>query len=187
MAKVTTNIRFRIIAPYGFSKKGKDVSKLLSDFFKSRGNLLDKEEGKKYILTSYRFLESEAEIKFKINYDKIGNLRSIDLLGTFDCYRKYITNNIDEYKNMIDGFVEYLRSKKDHWYVDVFVFRIIPVDFKRQFLSRAGENIKNVYVNLVTDKGYCILKGDRLEYRVNIWDDDVKGMINNLLRRYTRK
>ncbi len=187
MAKVTTNIKFRLIAPYGFKKSEKQVTKMIEGYFKSKGALTTKEEGKKYVLTSYRFRETFAEIKYKVNYDKIGNLRSVEMLGSFDCYRKYITNNIDEYKTMIDGFVKYLTKKKNLWYIDVFVFRIIPVDFKRQFLSRVGDNVVNVYINLLTDKGYCVLKGDRLEYRVNTWDDSVMETINNILRRYTRK
>ena len=188
MAKITTNVRFRIIAPYGFQKTGSDVTKMLEKYYLPRGALNTITEGSKYQLTSYRFAETDAEIKFKINYDKIGNFRSIDMLGTFDCYRKYLTANITEYKKMIDGFIKYLRkSKKDHWYADIFVFRVFPIDFKRQYLSRVGENVKNVYVNIVTDKGYCILKGDRLEYRVNTWDDEAITTIENLMKRYTRK
>lgn len=187
MAKVTTNVRFRIVAPYGTKKSEKQVTALLSKYFASRGSLAVKEEGKKYVLSSYRFAETDSEVKFKINYNKIGDVKSIDTLCTFDCFRKYITTNVAEYKRIVDGFVKYLVKKKQHWYVDIFVFRVIPVDFKRQFLSRVGDNVKNVYVNIVTDKGYCILKGDRLEYRVNTWDDDTVKTIENLLRRYTRK
>jgi hypothetical protein len=187
MAKVTTNVRFKFVAPQGLKKDDNEIDEMMLKFFKSKGKMTSRQQGSKYEMTSYKFNNTEATIRFKVNRDAVGNLKSIDTLGMFDCYRKYIPSNLDTYKIIMDGFLKYLRGFKGQWYIDIFTFRVFPIDFMRQFLSRVGENVVNVYVTITTNKGYCFLKGDRLEYRVNEWDEETMETIENILRRYTRK
>lgn len=187
--RLTTNVRCNIAAPYELEfPKNKNISTLIADYFNKRGKTSSIKEDSKYVISSYKFGSgSLVEIKIKIHYSADGSIYSLDVLGTFDCFRKYLVETVNLYKKIIKGFVKYLDKKAPSWYVDVFVFRVHPVPFMRQYKSRIGDLVDNAYTILRMKTGdYCILKGDRLEYRSMDWDTDVMDTIVTIMKRYTR-
>lgn len=186
--KITVNIRFNIAAPYGY--KEKDLTTSIKKFFDKRGYVKTVKDMHKYLITSYRFRGNiQAEIKIKIHYTKEGTIRSFDTLGTFDSYKKDVVENINEYRSMVLGFIKYLNEIKYGWFIDVFVFRLYPVDFIRQYDSRIGTGIiTDVYLILrIKGADYCIIKGDRVEYRCSDWQKDTINNIMTIITKYTRK
>jgi hypothetical protein len=186
--KITINIRCNIAAPYGYNNK--EIDKLISNFFNRRAKVDINKANQKYTITSYRFKNgTNAEIKIKVHYAKEGPLKSFDILGTFDIYKNRTVENINEFRVMMQGFIEYLNKQKFGWFVDVFVFRLYPVDFMRQYESRVGEGVvSDVYLILrIKGADYCIIKGDRVEYRCSDWQTDTIENIMTIISKYTRK
>jgi len=186
--RITVNIRCNIAAPYGY--KAVKVDDIILKYYNKRAHTSITKENQKYQITSYRFREgTKAEIKIKVHYSKEGSLRAFDILGTFDAYKNKIVESINEFRVMIQGFIEYLNDIKFGWFIDVFVFRIYPVDFMRQYESRVGEGIvTDVYLILrIKGADYCIIKGDRLEYRCSDWQTDTIENIMTIISKYTRK
>ena len=187
--RLTTNIRCNIAAPYEIDL-GNDqtIDKMIPHYFNKRGRCTALKKEGKFVISSYKFGNgSKAEIRIKVHYSVDGSIYSLDILGTFDCFRKYLVETINTYKIIIKGFVKYLNSVIESWYVDTFVFRVHPVPFMRQYKSRVGDLVDSVYTIMRMKTGdYCILKGDRLEYRSSDWDSDVIDTIVTIMKRYTR-
>jgi hypothetical protein len=187
--KMTVNIRGNLAAPYGFEKEEDDLDKLVKKYFNKRGNVNVQSPGKKYVITSYTFRNgTNAEIKIRVTYSNDGYIRAFDMLGTFDVYKRYIIDSIDQYRKILLGFIAYLNKIVYGWFVDVFVFRIHPVDFMCQYTSRVGDMINSVHLILRLDgSDYCIIKGDRLEYRCSEWQSNAITTVMTLVNKYTRK
>ena len=185
--KITVNIRSNVAAPYGFSYK--EIDNLIKTYFDKRGESSVLKSNQKYLITSYRFRNrTAAEIKIKIHYAKEGNMRAFDMLATFETYKNKVIENVNEYRVMLLGFLEYLNNIKFGWFVDVFVFRVYPVDFMRQWESRIGDMVTDVDLILrIKGSDYCIIKGDRLEYRCSDWQSDTIDVIMTIITKYTRK
>lgn len=187
LKKFTINVRCKFCAPYGIRLTLSQVNERLTTYFDKRGHISTYKDGSKYIITSYKFENVNAEIKLKIHYDKLGFLNAIDTLGTFDVYKKYMVESINFYKIILKGFLKYLENSWPNWFVDVFVFRIFPIPFERHFLSRIGD-IDNVNLTVRMSNGdYCIIKEDRLEYRTSEWDVNQISIIERFITQYTRK
>lgn len=187
--RLTTNIRCNIAAPYDLKLNTKqNMNGIIENYFNKRGKCRLIKEEEKYEITSYKFGNGcKAEIKIKVHYAIDGSVYSIDVLGTFDSFRKYLVETINLYKDIIKGFVKYLDSISGAWYVDTFVFRVHPVPFMRQYKSRIGDLVYRTYTIMRMKNGdYCILKGDRLEYRSMDWNSDIIDTIVTIIKRYTR-
>jgi len=187
--KLTINVRCNIAAPYGFKKSEDQMDKLIYGYFQKRGSINNRKSGSKYAITSYKFDNgTAAEIKIKVEYSKDGNIHALDTLGTFDAFRKYTIDNINMYRTIIKGFIKYLNKKKPVWHVNVFVFRVYPVQFMRHFTSRVGEMVDTVWMTMRMKGGdYCIIKSDRIEYRSSDWETDAISVILTIIKKYTHR
>ena len=186
--RLTTNIRCGIAAPYDLDLGNKSIDDVIRAYFNKRGKCNASKDKGKYEITSYKFGNGcKAEIRIKVHYSVDGSIYSLDVLGIFDSFRKYLVETINMYKDIIKGFIKYLNSIAYSWYVDTFVFRVHPVPFMRQYKSRIGDLVDKVYTIIRMKNGdYCILKGDRLEYRSMDWESDVIDTIVTIMKRYTR-
>ena len=187
--KMTINIRSNLAAPYGYIKTPAELNKVIETYFNKRGLSETEENGKKYVITSYSFRDgTNAEIKIRTSYSNDGYIRAFDILGTFDIYKRYIVESINQYRKILMGFIKYLNKEKYGWFVDVFVFRIHPVDFMRQYTSRVGDVVSSVYLILqLAGSDFCIIRSDRLEYRCSEWKSDAIETVMTLVNKYTRK
>ena len=187
--KMTINVRGNLSAPYGYIKTPCELDSIVRKYFDKRGRTKVKKTGNKYVITSYSFRNgANAEIKIRVTYSNDGYIRAFDILGSFDIYKKYLVESITQYRKILLGFIEYLNVLIYGWFVDVFIFRIHPVDFMRQYTSRVGDIISGVYLILrLEGSDYCIIRGDRLEFRCTDWKPDAIETIMTLVNKYTRK
>ncbi len=186
--KLTINVRSNLSAPYGIKKNAKEIATILHDFFKCRGSINHSNDGKNYIISSYIFQNGiNAEIKIRLTYSRDGNISAFNILAVFDCYKLRITEALTQYRTIILGFVDYLNKIQYGWYIDVFVFRIYPLDFIRHFHSKIGDIVTNIHLILTFGADFCIINSDRLEFRCDTWSDESIDAIMTVVKTYTRK
>lgn len=179
--KRTVNIKMFVLAPYlGFDED--EVIHRMEKYWASRGSISSR--GDYHLITSYKFEGTMAEIKINVESTE-GKVDGLTILCTTDCYKKYMAENIDGFRILVNGFIDYLNDIKTGFYVETFSVRLYPLKVHRLFEYGPIET-SNFWCGVSLDNGdFVTLKYDRMEYRTSVFNEETVDNLRTMIDKYT--